>query len=124
MEPRYNPQGVEERWQRTWEEEGLYRAYADDPRPTFVDAHPPPNVTGELHTGHGLQLALGDAVVRMKRMQGFNVLFQPGYDHAGISTQNAVEKHLATEGRTRQDLGREAFGERVWGGLRGCGGQR
>jgi valyl-tRNA synthetase len=122
MEPLYKPEGVEERWQRTWEDEGLYRAHADDPRPTFVDAHPPPNVTGELHTGHALQLALGDAVVRMKRMQGFNVLFQPGYDHAGISTQNAVEKHLATEGRTRKELGREAFEARVWEWLREYGG--
>ena len=122
MEPLYKPEGVEERWQRTWEEEGLYRAHADDPRPTFVDAHPPPNVTGELHMGHALQLALGDAVVRMKRMQGFNVLFQPGYDHAGISTQNAVEKHLAKEGRTRQELGREAFEARVWEWLREYGG--
>jgi len=122
MEPLYKPEGVEERWQRTWEEEGLYRAHADDPRPTFVDAHPPPNVTGELHMGHALQLALGDAVVRMKRMQGFNVLFQPGYDHAGISTQNAVEKHLAKEGRTRQELGREAFEARVWEWLHEYGG--
>jgi valyl-tRNA synthetase len=122
MEPLYKPEGVEERWQRTWEDEGLYRAHADDPRPTFVDTHPPPNVTGELHTGHALQLALGDAMVRMKRMQGFNVLFQPGYDHAGISTQNAVEKHLATEGRTRQELGREAFEARVWEWLREYGG--
>ena len=122
MEPLYQPQGVEERWQRVWEEEGLYRAHADDPRPTFVDAHPPPNVTGELHMGHALQLALGDAVVRMKRMQGFNVLFQPGFDHAGISTQNAVEKHLAKEGRTRQELGREAFEARVWEWLRQYGG--
>ncbi len=122
MERLYQPQGVEERWQRVWEAEGLYRAHADDPRPTFVDAHPPPNVTGELHMGHALQLALGDAVVRMKRMQGFNVLFQPGYDHAGISTQNAVEKHLAKEGRTRQELGREAFEARVWEWLREYGG--
>ncbi|MBA2615823.1 MAG: valine--tRNA ligase [Actinobacteria bacterium] len=114
MKPLYRPEGVEERWQRTWEEEGLYDADPDPARPTFVDAHPPPNVTGELHMGHALQLALGDAVVRMKRMQGFNVLFQPGYDHAGISTQNAVEKHLAREGKTRQDLGRAAFEERVW----------
>jgi len=122
MEPLYKPAGVEERWQRTWEEEGHYRAHADDPRPTFVDAHPPPNVTGELHTGHALQLALGDAVVRMKRMQGFNVLFQPGYDHAGISTQNAVEKHLAAEGTSRRELGREAFEARVWEWLREYGG--
>ena len=118
MEARYNPQGVEERWQRTWEEEGLYAARADDPRPTFVVAHPPPNVTGELHMGHALQLALADALVRWHRMRGFNTLFQPGYDHAGISTQNAVEKALAQEGLTRHDLGRDAFVERVWEWLR------
>ena len=123
MDPLYRPEGVEERWQRTWEEEGLYNADPDPARPTFVDAHPPPNVTGELHMGHALQLALGDAVVRMKRMQGFNVLFQPGYDHAGISTQNAVEKHLASEGKTRQELGREAFEARVWEWLREYGGK-
>ena len=114
MEPRYNPQGVEERWQRTWEDEGLYRAEADDDRHTFVIAHPPPNVTGELHVGHALQLSLADALVRWHRMRGFNTLFQPGYDHAGISTQNAVEKALAEERLTRHDLGREAFEQRVW----------
>jgi valyl-tRNA synthetase len=118
MEPLYKPEGVEERWQRTWEEEGLYAADAGSPRPPFVDAHPPPNVTGELHMGHALQLALGDAIVRMKRMQGFNALFQPGYDHAGISTQSAVEKDLEQQGLTRQDLGREKFEERVWEWLR------
>jgi valyl-tRNA synthetase len=83
-----------------------------------VIAHPPPNVTGELHTGHALQLALEDALVRWRRMQGKNVLFQPGYDHAGISTQNAVEKDLERQGLRRQDLGREAFEERVWEWLR------
>ncbi len=123
MEPLYKPAGVEERWQKTWEEEGLYNADPDNSRPTFVDAHPPPNVTGELHIGHALQLALGDSVVRMKRMQGFNVLFQPGYDHAGISTQNAVEKYLATQGKTRQELGREAFEARVWEWLHEYGGK-
>jgi valyl-tRNA synthetase len=114
MELRYNPQGVEERWQSTWEEEGLYRADADDPRPTYVDAHPPPNVTGELHMGHAMGLTLADALIRWKRMQGFNCLFQPGYDHAGISTQAVVEKELERQGRTRQELGREAFVELVW----------
>src|SRR6266446_10083816 len=123
MLPRYEPHGVEERWQETWEAEGLYNADPDPGRTPYVDAHPPPNVTGELHTGHALQLAIGDTVVRMKRMQGFNTLFQPGYDHAGISTQNAVEKHLAQEGRTRQDLGREAFVALVWEWLREYGGK-
>ena len=118
MEPLYKPDGVEERWQERWEAEGLYEAHAERGGPTFVIAHPPPNVTGELHMGHALQLALADTLVRMKRMQGFNTLFQPGYDHAGISTQNAVEKDLAREGKTRHDLGREAFEARVWEWLR------
>jgi valyl-tRNA synthetase len=114
MEPLYRPEGVEERWQKAWEEEGLYEAHAESGGETFVIAHPPPNVTGELHMGHALQLALADALVRWRRMRGFNTLFQPGYDHAGISTQNAVEKDLAREGKTRHDLGREAFEARVW----------
>ncbi|MGH3017936.1 MAG: valine--tRNA ligase [Gaiellaceae bacterium] len=118
MEPRYSPEGVEQRWQETWEEEGLYGADADDPRPTFVIAFPPPNVTGELHMGHALQLALADSLVRWRRMQGFNCLFQPGYDHAGISTQSVVEKELEKEGKSRHDLGREAFEARVWEWLR------
>jgi valyl-tRNA synthetase len=118
MESLYRPQGVEERWQETWEREGHYEAHADSPGETFVIAHPPPNVTGELHMGHALQLALADALVRWRRMQGYNTLFQPGYDHAGISTQNAVEKDLAREGKRRQDLGREAFEARVWEWLR------
>ena len=123
MEPLYTPHGVEERWQRVWEEEGLYNAEPDPSREPFVDAHPPPNVTGELHLGHALQLALGDTMVRLKRMQGFNVLFQPGYDHAGISTQNAVEKALLAEGTSRQELGREGFEARVWDWLREYGGK-
>ena len=123
MQPRYDPHGVEERWQRTWEEEGLYAADPDPSRTPYVDAHPPPNVTGELHTGHALQLALGDTVMRMKRMQGFNALFQPGYDHAGISTQNVVEKALLAEGTSRQEIGREAFEARVWEWLHLYGGK-
>src|SRR5215216_3542386 len=114
MDPLYKPQGVEERWQRTWEEEGLYGAEPDESRPRFVVAHPPPNVTGALHTGHALQLSVADALVRWHRMRGFNTVFLTGYDHAGISTQNAVEKHLATQGTTRQELGREAFEQVVW----------
>ncbi len=123
MEPLYSPEGAEERWQRTWEEEGLYNADPDPSRRSFAIAHPPPNVTGDLHLGHALQLSLADTIVRTRRMQGFNVLFQPGYDHAGISTQNAVERHLAAEGRSRQELGREAFVELVWEWLREYGGK-
>src|SRR5690242_17144447 len=111
MDPLYKPQGVEQRWQQTWEEEGLYAA------------DPAPSVTGDLHLGHALQLSLADTIVRTRRMQGYNVLFQPGYDHAGISTQNAVEKHLAEQGKTRQDLGREQFVELVWEWLHEYGGK-
>ena len=123
MEPLYSPEGVEERWQKTWEEEGLYQADPDPSRESFAIAHPPPNVTGDLHLGHALQLSLADTIVRTRRMQGYNVLFQPGYDHAGISTQNAVEKHLAAQGKSRQDLGREAFVELVWEWLHEYGGK-
>ena len=110
MEPLYQPQGIEGRWQRAWEEEGLYNAEPGSGRETFVVAHPPPNVTGALHTGHALQISLADALVRWHRMRGFETALT-GYDHAGISTQTAVEKHLATQGKTRNDYGREAFVE-------------
>src|SRR5947208_14653948 len=118
MEPLYKPQGVEERWQRTWEEEGLYAAEPGSGRETFVVAHPPPNVTGALHTGHALQISLADALVRWHRMGGHETAFLTGYDHAGISTQNAVEKHLATQGKTRQWRGREACEALRWDWLR------
>jgi valyl-tRNA synthetase len=123
MEPLYSPAGVEERWQRTWEHEGLYEAEPDPGRQSWVYAFPPPNVTGDLHLGHALQLSVGDALVRLKRMQGLNVLFQCGYDHAGIATQTAVEKQLVREGTSRQELGREAFEARVWEWLREYGGK-
>src|SRR3989304_3892017 len=118
MEPLYSPAGVEERWQRAWEEEGLYQADPAPSRKSFVYAFPPPNVTGELHLGHALQLSIGAALVRWKRMQGLNCRFQTGYDHAGISTQSVVERELEKEGLTRHDLGRDAFEARVWEWLR------
>ena len=121
MDPLYQPAGVEARWQKGWEDEGHYAAEANDPRPTFVVAFPPPNVTGELHLGHALQLSLADTLIRWRRMQGFNCLFQPGYDHAGISTQYQVEKALEAEGKRRQDVGREAFVDLVWDWLRRYG---
>src|ERR1700751_5182378 len=122
MEPLYEPKAVEQRWQRAWEEEGLYGAPPGSGRETFVVAHPPPNVTGALHTGHALQISLADLLVRWHRMRGFDTAFLTGYDHAGISTQTAVEKHLASPGRSRQELGREAFVELVWEWLREYGG--
>ena len=121
MEPLYDPHGVEERWQQTWEAEGLYNAEADDPRRSYTICFPPPNVTGELHLGHALNGAIQDALVRWHRMRGFNTLFQPGYDHAGISTQNVIEKQLAGEGKTRKEIGREAFVERTWAWLESTG---
>src|SRR5580765_1509013 len=115
MESRYDPQAVESRWQRTWEEEGLYRAGAGARRSdTYVICVPPPNVTGELHMGHALNGTMQDALIRWHRMRGFDTLWQPGYDHAGISTQNVVEKQLIAEGTSRQEIGRDAFRERTW----------
>src|SRR5919202_990652 len=113
MEALYQPQGVEERWQRVWEEEGLYGADPDPDREQFVVMHPPPNISGSLTLGHALQLSLEDALCRWHRMRGFNVLFQPGYDHAGISTWAAIGRELAKEGKTQKDLGRESFDEYV-----------
>jgi valyl-tRNA synthetase len=122
MDTLYKPQGVEERWQKTWEEEGLYAADPDPARESWVYAFPPPNVTGNLHLGHALQLSLGDALARWKRMQGLNVLVQAGYDHAGIATQTTVEKFLESQGTSRRELGRDAFLERTWEWLHEYGG--
>jgi valyl-tRNA synthetase len=122
MDSLYRPELVEERWQKAWEEEGLFEARPDDPRPAYTIAVPPPNVTGALHMGHALNGTLQDVLVRWHRMRGFNALWQPGYDHAGIATQNVVEKELAREGLTRHDVGREAFVERVWAWLEEYGG--
>ena len=115
MDTRYDPHSVEERWQRTWEQEGLYRAGAGSRRTdSYVICVPPPNVTGELHMGHALNGSMQDTLIRWHRMRGFDTLWQPGYDHAGISTQNVVEKQLIEEGTSRQEIGREAFLERTW----------
>ena len=122
MESRYEPGAVEARWQETWEAEGLYAAGAGARRDdTYVICVPPPNVTGELHLGHALNGSLQDVLIRWHRMRGFDTLWQPGYDHAGIATQNVVEKALAAEGLTRHDLGREAFVERTWDWLEKTG---
>jgi len=111
---KYDAAGVELRWQETWEGEGAYRAEVDRSREPYVIACPPPNVTGELHIGHALQAAIQDSLTRLHRMRGYNALWQPGYDHAGIATQNVVERELRKEGKSRHDLGREAFVARVW----------
>jgi valyl-tRNA synthetase len=122
MEPLYRPEGVEERWQRIWEEEGLYAAYPGRPGETFVVMHPPPNISGSLTLGHALQLSLEDTLVRWHRMRGVNALFQPGYDHAGTSTWAAVGRELAKEGKTQKDLGREGFDAYVQAWLERYGG--
>src|SRR6058998_1313688 len=110
MEPLYDPKAVEPRWQRTWEEEGHYNAEPGaDAAESFVIMHPPPNISGSLTIGHCLQLSLEDTLVRWHRMRGFNTLFQPGYDHAGISTWAAIGRTLAEEGRSQRDLGRDGF---------------
>ncbi len=111
----YEPREVEPRWYQFWLDHGVFRAglEPDDDRETYVIPMPPPNVTGSLHMGHALY-TLQDVLCRHKRMQGLNVLWQPGIDHAGIATQTVVERQLLREGKTRHDLGREAFIERVW----------
>jgi valyl-tRNA synthetase len=122
MDPHYDPAAVERRWQETWEAEGLYAAGAGARRDdSFVICVPPPNVTGELHMGHALNGSIQDVLVRWHRMRGFDTLWQPGYDHAGISTQNVVEKQLVAEGTSRQEIGRDAFLERTWAWLDATG---
>jgi valyl-tRNA synthetase len=111
----YEPSEVEARWYRRWEEAGCFRAQATSDRPPYCIILPPPNVTGSLHIGHALGDTLEDILVRWRRMSGDNVLWQPGVDHAGIATQMVVERELLrTEKKSRHDLGRQAFVERVW----------
>jgi valyl-tRNA synthetase len=119
----YDPHPIEEKWYRFWESQNLFRGDEYSPRPPFSIVIPPPNVTGSLHMGHALNNTLQDILARYKRMDGFNVLWLPGTDHAGIATQNVVEKQLAEEGTHRHALGREAFIERVWKWKREFGGQ-
>ncbi|MFZ5890759.1 MAG: valine--tRNA ligase [Myxococcota bacterium] len=111
----YEPLEVEPRWYKFWVERGVFRASLDpnDERPAYTIAMPPPNVTGSLHMGHALY-TIQDVLARHKRMQGHNVLWQPGIDHAGIAAQIVVERQLRREGKSRHDLGREKFVERVW----------
>jgi valyl-tRNA synthetase len=112
----YEPATVEPRWYEFWREHGVFRANDDpsDTRPVYTVAMPPPNVTGSLHMGHALFGTIQDVLIRHKRMQGYNALWQPGIDHAGIATQTVVERQLRREGKSRFDLGRAKFVERVW----------
>src|SRR5437763_720643 len=111
---RYEPADVETRWYPVWEARGYFGADPARPGKAFSIVIPPPNVTGSLHWGHALNNTLQDVLVRMKRMDGFNTLWVPGTDHAGIAVHVLLERQLAAEGRTKEDLGREAFLERAW----------
>ncbi len=110
----YEPWDVEEKWEKHWEENKTFTPDVEDERDPYSIVIPPPNVTGVLHMGHGLNLTIMDILCRFNRQQGKNVLWIPGTDHAGIATQNVVERRLKEEGKTRDDLGREKFIERVW----------
>lgn len=111
---KYNPKAVEDKWYGFWEEKGLFAARPNSKKKPYTIVIPPPNVTGILHMGHALNNTVQDILIRYKRMQGFETEWMPGTDHAGIATQNVVEKELAKEGTSREDLGREKFLEKVW----------
>jgi valyl-tRNA synthetase len=110
----YEPREVESTWYRRWEEARLFAAQEESPAPAYAIVIPPPNVTGVLHMGHALNITLQDILCRYRRLRGDNVLWMPGTDHAGIATQNVVERKLASEGRDRDSLGRENFIAAVW----------
>jgi valyl-tRNA synthetase len=111
----YDPAKVEAYWYNAWEEHGLFKAQADPDKKPYCITIPPPNVTGELHMGHAIQHAIHDAVIRFKRMQGYETLCLPGTDHAGIATQMKVEEQLAREeGKSRYDVGRQELERRIW----------
>ena len=111
----YNPKEIEQQWYTYWEEKGYFHEEVDMNKEPFSIVLPPPNVTGQLHMGHALDNTLQDILIRTKRMQGYNVLWMPGTDHAGIATQVKVEENIMkTEGKSRHDLGREEFLKRVW----------
>ena len=119
----YEFPAVEEKWQKTWALQKKFKATMEEGRPSFSIVIPPPNVTGVLHVGHALNNTLQDVLVRFRRMQGYNTLWLPGTDHAGIATQNVVERQLADENVSRHDIGRRKFIERVWQWKEESGGQ-
>ncbi len=114
LDKTYSPHDVEDRWYQRWIDAGLFHANPSDPGQPYSIVIPPPNVTGSLHVGHALNNTLQDILIRWRRMQGRNALWMPGMDHAGIATQNVVERQLQAEGTSREILGRDAFIERVW----------
>jgi len=110
----YDPKNVEEKWYEYWEKNGFFRPDMESDGPPYCIVIPPPNVTGTLHMGHALNNTLQDILIRYKRMKGYKTLWQPGTDHAGIATQNVVERDLASKGQSRHQVGRERFVELVW----------
>ena len=121
LPPQYNPHDVERRLYQRWLERGVFTPRADSPHEPYVIVIPPPNVTAILHVGHGLNNVIQDVLIRFERMRGRAAEWLPGTDHAGIATQNVVERLLAEEGKTRFDLGREKFVERTWAFVRQTG---
>ncbi|MDH5784047.1 MAG: valine--tRNA ligase [Chromatiales bacterium] len=115
MDKTYNPHAIEQRWYQTWEKKGYFKPSGEgEGDDSYCIMIPPPNVTGSLHMGHGFNNTVMDTLTRYHRMKGHNTLWQPGTDHAGIATQMVVERQLGAQGKSRHDLGRDAFIERVW----------
>ncbi len=110
----YSPKEIEDKWYKVWEENKYFRATMDEDKPNYSIVMPPPNVTGILHVGHVLDNTIQDVIIRHKRMCGYNTLWMPGTDHAGIATQNKVERQLAKNNLRKEDLGREKFIEKTW----------
>ncbi|MCF8010545.1 MAG: valine--tRNA ligase [Clostridiales bacterium] len=123
MAKKYDPEKVESKWYSHWEKNKYFHSEVDPEKDPFSIVMPPPNVTGELHMGHALDSTLQDILTRFRRMQGYNALWLPGTDHAGIATQTRVEGNMAREGVTKHDLGREKFLERVWDWKNNYGGR-
>src|SRR2546430_9155102 len=121
LPPRYDPHAVERPLYRRWLERGVFTARVDSPKPPYVIVIPPPTITAVLHLGEGLNNVTQDVLIRFERMRGREALWLPGTDHAGIATQNVVERLIAKEGKARFDLGRDAFVARVWAFVRETG---
>ena len=123
LDKSFSPAEAEARLYQTWEDSGAFAADPQSAGEPFTIMIPPPNVTGSLHIGHALTMTVQDSLIRFRRMQGRDALWQPGTDHAGIATQMVVERLLASESTTRQTIGREAFLQRVWQWKAESGGQ-
>ena len=114
LDKNYSPNEIEEKWYKTWEESKFFAASLSSEKENYSIVIPPPNVTGILHMGHVLNNSIQDTLIRYNRMRGKNTLWMPGCDHAGIATQNKVERKLAEDGLKKEDIGREKFLEMTW----------